>query len=192
MKLGLQGVSVVVASGDSGVAGPPGDDTSNGCLADGTVFSPGFPANCPYVTVLGATYLPHYGSVGKDEEVAVTRFPSGGGFSNIYPIPAYQASAVATYLNASDPPYEYYSVLNATADQIPTTGGVYNRVGRGYPDFAAIGDNIAIFHAGAFVLIGGTSAAAPTFAAILTRINEERLLANKTTIGFVNPTLVRS
>lgn len=38
-------------------------------------------------------------------------------------------------------------------------------------------------------LIGGTSAAAPTFAAILNRINEERLAAGKTTVGFVNPTL---
>lgn len=32
MKLGMQGVSIVVASGDSGVAGPAGDDNTNGCL----------------------------------------------------------------------------------------------------------------------------------------------------------------
>lgn len=42
---------------------------------------------------------------------------------------------------------------------------------------------------GAPTLIGGTSAAAPTFASILTRINDERLKAGKSTIGFVNPVL---
>jgi tripeptidyl-peptidase-1 len=39
------------------------------------------------------------------------------------------------------------------------------------------------------MLIGGTSAAAPVFAAILTRINEERLAVGKSTVGFVNPAL---
>lgn len=41
-------------------------------------------------------------------------------------------------------------------------------------------------------LIGGTSAATPVFAAILTRINDERLKAGKSTIGFVNPTLYKN
>lgn len=49
---------------------------------------------------------------------------------------------------------------------------------------------VAIFNAGEAVLIGGTSASAPTFSAILTRINEERLQAGKSTVGFVNPILV--
>lgn len=54
---------------------------------------------------------------------------------------------------------------------------------------SAIGDNVLIFNEGAPILIGGTSASAPTFAAILTRINEERIKAGKKTVGFVNPTL---
>ena len=70
-----------------------------------------------------------------------------------------------------------------------TKGGLYNRNGRGYPDVSAIGDNVLIFNNGAPTLIGGTSAAAPVFAAILNRINEERLAAGKTPVGFVNPTL---
>lgn len=37
--------------------------------------------------------------------------------------------------------------------------------------------------------VGGTSAAAPAFASILNLINEERIAANKSTVGFVNPTL---
>ncbi len=48
MKLGLQGVSLVFSSGDSGVA------SSWGCLKNkGTkhqIFNPNFPSNCPYVT----------------------------------------------------------------------------------------------------------------------------------------------
>ena len=107
MKLGLQGVSVLVASGDSGVAGPAGDNSDNGCLNNGKVFSPDFPATCPYLTTVGATVLT--GSPLSDQERAVTRFPSGGGFSNIYPIPEYQKAAVAGYFQTSPPPYKSYS-----------------------------------------------------------------------------------
>lgn len=61
---------------------------------------------------------------------------SGGGFSNIHPIPAYQKSAVATYLSQHDPPYKSYSVLVNDTSQIASLEslGVYNRIGRGIPD----------------------------------------------------------
>ncbi|CAD6569007.1 MAG: Tripeptidyl-peptidase sed1 [Alectoria sarmentosa] len=188
MKLGMQGISLVVASGDSGVAGPAGDDNTDGCLGPaGTIFSPDFPATCPYLTTAGATFLPPGGDVTKDQEVAVTRFASGGGFSNIYAIPSYQASAVSTYFSTAGTQYPYYSSTNNNS--FGANGGIYNINGRGYPDVSAIGDNVVIFNEGAPTLIGGTSAAAPTFASILNRINEERIAVGKTTIGFVNPTL---
>ena len=189
MKLGMQGISIVLASGDNGVGGPAGDDNADGCLgATGNIFSPDFPATCPYLTTAGATFLPPGGDVTKDQEVAVTRFASGGGFSNIYPIPSYQASAVANYFATSNPPYPYYSSTNNNS--FGANGGIYNRNGRGYPDVSAIGDNVVIFNMGEPTLIGGTSAAAPLFAAVLNRINEERIAVGKKTIGFVNPTLV--
>ncbi|KAK3075448.1 hypothetical protein LTR53_001233 [Teratosphaeriaceae sp. CCFEE 6253] len=125
--------------------------------------------------------------LGLHEEVAVTRFPSGGGFSNIYPIPSYQASAVAGCFRNHNPSYPYYETVNNAS--IGANGGIYNRIGRGYPDFAAIGDNVMIYLDGVARRIGGTSASSPAFAAILTRINEERLAVGKSTIGFVNPTL---
>ena len=188
MKLGMRGHSIVVASGDSGVAGPAGDPSANGCLGtDGTIFSPDFPATCPYLTTVGATYLPTGANVNKDQEIAVTRFPSGGGFSNIYPIPPYQEKAVANYFATSDPGYKSYSTTNNS--DIGADGGIYNRNGRGYPDVSAIGDNVVIFYQGEPTLIGGTSAAAPVFASILNRINEERIAVGKSTVGFVNPTL---
>ena len=188
MKLGMQGVSIVVASGDSGVAGPAGDDNADGCLGTGQIFSPDFPATCPYLTTAGATYLPAGADATKDQEVAVTRFPSGGGFSNIYAIPSYQASAVAAYFKTAGTQYPYYSSTNNNS--FGANGGIYNINGRGYPDVSAVGDNIAIYNMGAATLIGGTSASTPVFAAILNRINEERIAVGKSTVGFVNPTLV--
>ena len=54
MKLGMQGVSVVVASGDGGIAAKNGS-----CNLDGSFFV-AFPSSCPYVTSVGATMvLPH-------------------------------------------------------------------------------------------------------------------------------------
>jgi tripeptidyl-peptidase-1 len=58
MKLGLQGVSVIFASGDSGVANRYNSGYPNSCLNaeqdyvdnNGTRYSPSFPVNCPYVT----------------------------------------------------------------------------------------------------------------------------------------------
>lgn len=188
MKLGMRGVSVIVASGDSGVAGRDGDPTASNCLGDsGKVFAPDFPASCPYMTAVGATYLPVGAKIQDHEEVAVTRFPSGGGFSNIYERPSWQAQAVTDYFSKAKPDYPYYESVNNNS--FGANGGIYNRIGRGYPDVSAVGDNVIIYNKGLPTSIGGTSASAPVFASILTRINEERLAAGKSTVGFVNPTL---
>jgi len=188
MKLGLQGITLVFASGDSGVAGPDGDDSNNGCLGeDGSVFSPTFPNSCPYVTNAGSTTLPPGANVNTDSEVATTRFGSGGGFSNLYPIPDYQATAVANFFKTADPPYASYSSFDLTDPG--ADGGLYNKLGRAYPDVSAVGDNVVIFNGGEEGLIGGTSCAAPCFASIILRINEERIAAGKATVGFVNPVL---
>ncbi|KAE8153802.1 peptidase S8/S53 domain-containing protein [Aspergillus avenaceus] len=193
LKLGLQGVSVLFASGDDGVAGPPGDATTNGCLANGTVFSPAFPNSCPYITNVGATKV-YPGYTVHDPESAVydpaglSSYASGGGFSNIYPIPDYQADAVAKYFKDHKPKYPYYE----GGKNIGKNGGLYNRLGRGYPDVAANGDNIAVFTNGEFDLSGGTSASTPIFASILNRIIDERLAAGKGPLGFVNPVLYKN
>lgn len=189
MKLGLQGHSIFFASGDAGVAGPAGDDSTNGCLGNkSTVFSPAFPNSCPYITNVGATKV-YPGKTINDPESAVNdpsiSYSSGGGFSNIYPIPDYQKEAVATYFKQHRPSYKYYT--NGT--NLGAGEGVYNRAGRGYPDVAANGDNIAVFNKGRMGLSGGTSASTPIFASIINLINEERLAVGKNPVGFVNPTL---
>ncbi|KAE8390103.1 peptidase S8/S53 domain-containing protein [Aspergillus alliaceus] len=194
LKLGLQGVSVLFASGDNGVAGPPGTaGVENGCLGNGSIFSPAFPNSCPYITNVGATKV-YPGQTVSDPESAVYdpngiySYASGGGFSNIYPIPDYQADAVSKYFKDHNPPYPYYKA----GDALGQNGGLYNRSGRGYPDVAANGDNIAVYNAGESGLSGGTSASTPIFAAIINRIIDERLAVGKGPVGFINPVLYKN
>ncbi|KAI1851872.1 hypothetical protein JX266_002725 [Neoarthrinium moseri] len=185
LKLGLQGVSIFVASGDTGVGGIPGDGTRNGCLRNGKVFSPTQPNSCPWLTNVGASMIPR-GKTVNDPEVAAASegFYSGGGFSNIVPIPDYQSEAVENFFEISKPRYAYYH-----NGSYGSSNGLYNRNGRGIPDVAANGVNIAVYVGGSLVTEGGTSASAPIFAALVTRINEERLKIGKSVVGFVNPVL---
>lgn len=81
MQLGARGTSVIVASGDGGVAGSRPSATC-------TRFVPAFPASCPWVTAVGATK-------GQPEVGAEL---SAGGFSDIFAAPPYQADTVAGYL----------------------------------------------------------------------------------------------
>ncbi|KAK0855543.1 hypothetical protein LTS02_011011 [Friedmanniomyces endolithicus] len=165
LKLGLQGVSIFVASGDTGVAGIPSDGSAN-VYPGRTVFEP----ESAVVDLPGHPYH--------------SAFSSSGGFSNIFPIPDYQTSAIAGYFADYNPPYPYY--YNG---QYNSSDGLYNRNGRGIPDVAANGDNIAVYVGGKFTLEGGTSASSPIFGALVTRINEERIRAGKGPVGFINPTL---
>ena len=136
MKLGLQGHSIFFASGDTGVGLNAFDDL---CLGwNKTIFSPGWPNNCPYVTNVGATKLYPNQSV-TDPESAVVDLPgqpwpfpfsSGGGFSNIYPRPDYQGHLVDKYLRDHTPPYPHYEVKNGGNSGFGKNGGLYTRNGR--------------------------------------------------------------
>lgn len=180
MKLGLSGVSVIVSSGDSGVAPRDGE-----CERNNTLFATQSPIDCPYVTAIGATALPPGSNAGVDPESASTQFGSGGGFSNIFPQPAYQADAVNAYFRDYPPPYAYYDITyNASHSH-----GVYNRGGRGYPDISANGQNFAGYEYGQSVFFSGTSVSAPLVASLFSRINNARLSAGKKRLGFLNPTL---
>jgi tripeptidyl-peptidase I len=137
MKLGLQGHSVFVASGDSGVAGPLFELGIDNCLGtNNTIFSPNWPNTCPYVTNVGATkVLPNH-SVEDSESAAVdlmgdpwpVAYSSGGRFSNIFPQPAYQQDAVSKYLKDHRPSYPYYESTGNSS--FGKGGGIYNRLGR--------------------------------------------------------------
>ncbi|KKA20298.1 Tripeptidyl-peptidase I [Rasamsonia emersonii CBS 393.64] len=157
-QLGVRGVSVIFSSGDEGVGGS--------CLTnDGTNttrFNPVFPASCPFVTSVGGTY-----QINPEKAVHF----SSGGFSERFPRPSYQEKAVSAYLSKLGDQWE----------------GLYNPSGRGFPDVAAQALNYAVVDHGGFSRVSGTSASAPTFAAIIANLNSVRLAANKSTLGFLNP-----
>ncbi|KAF7197078.1 Tripeptidyl-peptidase SED1 [Pseudocercospora fuligena] len=183
MKLGQMGVSVLFSSGDYGVAGNGGQCiNSTGGYQNGTLggrFNPAFPSTCPYVTSVGATQVKPGTNIlqsrTQPEMACETVIYSGGGFSNVFPMPPYQSSAVKTYFSQHKPTYS--SAQYNTSQQT-----------RGYPDISANGANYVVYVDGNWTLVYGTSASSPTLGSILTLINEERLNAGKSSIGFINPT----
>lgn len=179
MKLGLQGTTILYSSGDYGVAGNGGQCiAANGSYNDGTSgrFNPSFPGTCPYVTSVGATQIKPGASVTAPEEACETVIFSGGGFSNVFPMPSYQSAAVKEFFANHLPPY---------------TAAQYNnsQMTRGYPDISANGANYVVAIDGTFSLVYGTSCSSPVVGSILTLVNEARLTIGKSSIGFINPTL---
>jgi tripeptidyl-peptidase-1 len=177
LKLGLQGHSILIASGDYGVASFPNDGSPNGCLGpEGKIFNPQYPDNCPYVTTVGGTMIYPNQTVRDPESVMRVNlthapfFASSGGFSNYFPQPDYQKAAVDTYFKKHNPPYPYYQEFAPTLN-LNTTKGLYNRLGRGYPDVSANGANLRAYTNGHDFYWYGTSLASPLFASVLTLVS---------------------
>lgn len=179
MKLGLQGVSILYSSGDFGVAGNGGQciDSATGAYNNGSsgIFNPSFPGTCPYITSVGATQIMNGSTVHTPESASERVIFSGGGFSNVFAMPSYQQKAIATYFTEHAPTYE-----NRFNDSMNV---------RGYPDVSANGVNYVVAVNGQFSLAFGTSASTPTFASLVNLINEQRITAKKSPVGFLNPTL---
>jgi len=168
-KLGLRGMSVIISSGDDGVANYNARGDASQCG-----YNPSFPATSPFATAVGATQGPESNS----DEVACTSstgglITTGGGFSTIFDRPSYQDKQVTNYLNIVSPQ--------------PYAG--FNTKGRGIPDVAIMGHNYVIVDGGQFEVESGTSASAPVFAGMITLVNNARLLAGKKTLGFLNQAL---
>ncbi|KAI0893070.1 subtilisin-like protein [Annulohypoxylon nitens] len=167
MKLGLQGVTVVGSSGDSGPL------PTNQCNpASFNTFYATHPGNCPYITSIGGVMLQPNGSLAA-AQVDEIPWATSGGFSWYFPRPDYQETALSTYFSKHDPGLD----------------GKYNSSGRGFPDISALARNVAVAVLGKLDVADGTSAATPLIGAMFNRINEERLAVGKSTIGFVNPVL---
>jgi tripeptidyl-peptidase-1 len=188
MKIGLRGVSLFVASGDSGANG-----RSDPVCSDKKLHA-SFPGASPYVTSVGATQLVNpefniknppkactsqgsgYACASGGTEVAVSTqdagFTSGGGFSTYATMPKYQQEAVNAYLKeeaGSLPPSSYF-----------------NSTHRAYPDVAAMGNNFLIYQSG-WSLVGGTSASTPTVAGIAAYLNDLSYKKKGKPLGFLNP-----
>ncbi|KUJ11542.1 subtilisin-like protein [Mollisia scopiformis] len=197
MKLGLQGHSILFASGDYGVTSFPGDGSASGCLGpDQLIFNPQYPSGCPYVTSVGGSQLAPNGTVYDPEVVmadnlggTAVNFSSSGGFSNYFARPTYQDGHVETYFHRAHITYPYYSELDVNVN---TTTGIYNRIGRAYPDVSANGAHFPAYIDGELFHFYGSSLASPLFASVITLLNQERATAGKGPIGFINPTLYRN
>lgn len=149
------------------VCAAAGDDGSNDNVNDGQVHVD-FPASSPYVLACGGTKLVASGNSISSETVWNENPPSGGatggGVSDYFALPSYQANAnVPVSLNTK-------------------------KSGRGVPDIAADADpntGYTILVDGSQMAIGGTSAVAPMMSGLLALINEEKGKA----VGFIHPLL---
>ncbi|XXH02693.1 hypothetical protein Hte_009076 [Hypoxylon texense] len=197
LKLGLMGVTVVVSSGDTGPqSGPePGaciNGTTGAFNATTGRFSPQWPSSCPWVTSVGGTQRVSTNTTTKmnEEEVLLeTAFhvdlgngrilTSGGGFSNVFPAPAYQHTAVSAYRQRE----------RAHLDELESRGYFHGPLGRGFPDVAMLARGYLAAVDGKLRTVHGTSASAPVFASLVALVNNERLRAGKKPVGFANPAL---
>ncbi|KAK4609045.1 Tripeptidyl-peptidase sed3 [Fulvia fulva] len=174
--IGLRGVTLVFSSGNNGANGQDGSSEHN------TVFEPKFPASCPRVLAVGGTTnLADEKAATKSTIPPTSRLgftASGGGFSNYFPVPSWQATHTNSYID------------NFVPDGYKTKSG-FNAYGAGIPDVSAFSTQFPTFVEGFPVAIpvGGTSGAAPTWAAIITLLNDYQLSRGKPTLGFINPWL---
>ena len=171
----VQGQSVFAAAGDSG-----SEDCGTNSLA---VDDPG---SQPYVTSVGGTTMP---SLGPPPTQSVWNdicgggpCGGGGGISTLWKMPSYQSGAPASL-----------KVINSGSSATPckATSGTYCRE---VPDVSADADpatGYAIYYGGGWTGIGGTSAAAPLWAAFTALVNASSGCAG-TPIGFANAALYKA
>lgn len=153
----LKGISVFVAAGDDGAV----DRSKDGRL------NVDFPASSPWVTGVGGTRI--YPE--KDLEIVwneggtQSESTTGGGVSEVFPLPTFQKNS-----------------------GVPLNGNKTGRAGRGVPDIAGNAANNSgylIRVDGHETVRGGTSAAAPLYAALAMRVNS----AIQQPMGYINPFL---
>src|ERR1700733_1158326 len=149
------GITITVAAGDNGSS-----DGATGNNVD-------FPASSPHVLACGGTKLVGSGSTITSEivwnEQASNEGATGGGVSNVFPLPSFQA--------------------NAKVPAPSSSGG-----GRGVPDVSGDADPVTGYQVrvdGQNMVIGGTSAVAPLWAGLIALNNQQ----NGKSAGFLQPQL---
>ncbi|MEK6421419.1 MAG: S53 family peptidase [Burkholderia gladioli] len=155
------GVTVCAASGDSG---------SGDGLQDGQNHVD-FPAASPYVLACGGTTLDAQAGQGIRREVvwndeAASGGAGGGGISAVFEAPPWQKGLSAKQTGGGSTPLTRRGVPDVAGDASPTTG-------------------YEVLIAGTTAVLGGTSAVAPLWAALIARINA----AAGSPAGWINPKL---
>jgi len=167
IKAGNLGLSILFAAGDQGVWGRTGAGPTQ-------TFHPDFPASSPYVTAVGGLNFATKSVIGEESAWDC----GGGGFSNTFTQPSWQADVVNAYL------------AEATAQGVLPSSSLFNSAGRAYPDVSALGGGTnpycVSYSGGTFGGVYGTSAACPVVAGIFSQLNDERLAAGKSSLGWLN------
>jgi kumamolisin len=175
------GITVVASAGDTG---------SSGCALAGNssalgVLAVSYPGSSAYVTAVGGTNLELDGANGIVEEPVWNDNPitvdsstvfggaGGGGQSLILGRPWWQTTRTATGPNRLVPD------VALLADIAP-----------GYAIYCTVASE-SLCQPGGFVSIGGTSAAAPLFAASVALANQAAARRGQARLGFVSPLLYR-
>ncbi|HUB66305.1 MAG TPA: putative Ig domain-containing protein [Candidatus Methylacidiphilales bacterium] len=127
-----------------------------------------FPEDTPYITEVGGTTLTTSSAGGPWSSETVWNWNdgngSGGGISTQYSIPSWQRG------------------ISMTVNQGSATM-------RNVPDVALTADNVYVRADGEDWSVGGTSCAAPLWAAFIALVNQQTVANNETTVGFINPTI---
>jgi kumamolisin len=152
------GITICAAAGDHGSADadPPGKRAQ----VD-------FPASSPHVLACGGTHLEGRNGAITRETVWNSQdgWATGGGVSEVFTLPDYQKKA-----------------------GVPKSANPGRKSGRGVPDVAGNGDSATgykILVDGASSVVGGTSAVAPLWAALIARLNQ----AKGARLGFLHARL---
>jgi kumamolisin len=143
------GVTVCAAAGDSG---------STDTVSDGANHAD-FPASSPHVLACGGTSLQGNPATGAITSEVVWndgpgRGSTGGGVSDVFPLPSWQAAA-----------------------GVPVRAGTGATSGRGVPDVAGNADPATGYQVlvdGQRMVVGGTSAVAPLWAALVSRLAQAK------------------
>ena len=162
-QMASQGQSFFAATGDHGAFGDFQNNPTKLVIQD--------PSSQPFVTAVGGTRVTLDSSGNRVSETtwfnAKLTEGGGGGISVFWPLPSYQNS-LGTAANKGSTTFRMVPDVSLNAD--PSTG--YLVILNGIED-----------------QFGGTSAAAPLWAAFTCLINEYRATLGLNSIGFLNPTI---
>ncbi len=161
-QMAAQGQTIYAAAGDSGAFDDYPHNGSETLVVDD-------PASQPYVVGVGGTSLTVNANTGAYQMESVwnnglAKGAGGGGVSSVWPIPSWQKNV----------------------------SGVYSMTNRNVPDVSLDADpntGYSVYFEGEWQIYGGTSCAAPLWAAFTACVNQSREAASKPALGFANPIL---
>jgi len=160
-KAGLRGITLVAASGDHGP----------GCSDDGSKFQAIVPGSGQFILSAGGI-----NGHGVSPTADGPHGGWGGGFSWVSKRAPFQEAAVQKYFQ--------------TAKSFPKQK-FWNRAGRAYPDIVSQACEIQMINKGHSAQGGGTSAASPVLAGLISMMNNMRADKGMKPLGYVNQLLYK-